>query len=114
MASWVKTICLSTGHITRATDQWLEANQCPTAMLKWDWGYWLWVMDRTESGYDELPHDLRACMDFARARGAEWLRFDADEVIDEADLLPVYDWDADPLIVAIDNARAFDGIQKEP
>lgn len=77
---------LSTGHITRATAEAIESDAIHSS-FKRDEGFIFYTkFDRDES----YPAELRACLDFAKHNGCDWLMFDCDG--DFAEPLPRFEW----------------------
>lgn len=101
-----KVTCLelSTGHVTKATAEWLDeqgelAARDPRVVGRWAdihmarhvYGWFVWVgQDPPEEVPEDLPVDLEVCAAYARQQGCSWLLFDADaELIPE---LPKFNW----------------------
>lgn len=40
----------------------------------------------------KIPKDLKACLNYAKSNGCEWIMFDRDIEYDEADGLEKYSW----------------------
>lgn len=99
-------VVLSTGHVTKGTadslDEIIKLRFAGTQSQVGigDWRYWViaerwaeygwWVWAGIEDGRDELPADLRACLDYGRDHGARWVMFDCDGPLEPE--LTRYEW----------------------
>jgi hypothetical protein len=90
-----KMLVLSTGHISKATADYLTK----TPAQDWPfcggtygpYGWFFYAHDENAGEGDQaIPDDLWACMVFARAQGCPNLLL--DEAGDHTDELPSYDW----------------------
>jgi hypothetical protein len=83
---------ISTGHLSKATAEMLDATQVkkwPVAGLRGPFG-WLVFTHEDSLEYRNPPTDLKACLAFARSRGIRWIKFDCDaETLPD---LPTYEW----------------------
>lgn len=87
MSEIAKMLVLSTAHLAEETcNEWLA--DAPFAVYqKGEYGWFVYVI----SDYPEdLPEDLKACLDLAHGRDVEWIMFDCDGPFELT--LPVYDW----------------------
>lgn len=95
-----KFLDLSTAHVPQtvaaALDELFKHGPDPERA---DWRYWIvgcsntygwWIWAGQEDGLDELPADLRACVDLAKQHDCDWILFDRDTT--PIDDLPTYDW----------------------
>lgn len=95
-----RCLVLATGHVTHATMDLLELGTdslyggrgWPAMSIgSYPHGVFMTVPPLyLEEEYTNLPPDLRAVCDFARAKGCDLLRLDADG--DIVDTLPLYQW----------------------
>lgn len=86
-----KMLVLSTAHISESTNSMLTIT---------DVGYWPisggpygdygWFLNAGETTLKEVPDDLKACMQFARKNGCDYLLLDRDA--DTTEELPTYEW----------------------
>lgn len=85
-------LTISSAHLTPATRARLDGQP----LRKWPCyggplpdGYFIYVHDEnTGVADDEIPADLWACIEYARARGAHFVRFDHE--VDHEEGLPVW------------------------
>jgi len=89
----VKMMDLSTAHITKETDAYLQeqalADVGPESIVyaKGRWGYIVHIGEDTAS----LPDDLASLIKLCQSEGCSWLVLDADGPI--VDDLPTWDWE---------------------
>lgn len=101
---------LSTAHLTPETRTMLLQERLEGALYysKGPWGWFVNVPSKADNipiG-DEVPHDLKACIEYAQDGQHDWIMLDNDGTV-MADL-PVYgDIDDEPAVVAVvdNNAR---------
>lgn len=102
---------LSTAHLSPLTRKRMSnLDEIGTIYYpKGDYGWFVYVHDPSDFPdlNEELPADLRACLEYARANGMQWLMFDCDA--SEVDGLRTYQddvgRDADPELLAL--ARSY-------
>ncbi len=92
---WVLSMpVISTGHITRSTNDLLTADQLSPSVAScagYEHGFFLSVPITTTSTKEQpIPDDLAIVWAWARVNGFQWLRLDADG--DEVEGLPTHDW----------------------
>jgi hypothetical protein len=81
-------LVLVTNHLTDFTcNTFLPAHDGAV----WEKGEYGWFVYVVEDDVDnDVPEDLRQCMEYARSLGCFWIMFDRDgSAIDQ---LPTYDW----------------------
>lgn len=86
-----KVLTISIAHITKETDSELQHNPDRFEELFYydtDWGYMIWIPPHTT--LEDIPKDLRMCLEFAQQNDCEWLCLDCDR--DEVSEVPTYDW----------------------
>lgn len=86
-----RILTISTAHITEETDKKLQDNSEFNLMAlsvykKEDYGYWIYV----DSPCDDVPEDLKQCLELALKYDCQWLCLDCDG--EEVPELPTYDW----------------------
>ena len=86
-----KVWTLSTGHITKETDEFLskavDSANGPAVYAKGEYGYYIPVLDDSENTY---PEDLQRLIDVAKDLDCGLICLDRDGEI--LSWLPVYDW----------------------
>ena len=87
-----KMLTISMAHITEETDNELQHNPDKFEELfyyneDW-WGYMMQIPPHTT--LEDIPEDLRMCIELARQNDCEWLQLDCDG--EEVPELPTYDW----------------------
>lgn len=90
-----KFLNLSTAHVTEDTAKVLDhLPGIPDHWSQWvvgtdnTYGWWIWAGQ--EDGLDDLPEDLRGCVDLAKQHDCDWILFDRD--VEPIDQLPRYEW----------------------
>ena len=89
-----KFLDLSTAHLSAEARRALAEERCicvdPHGGAEGVYGWWLWAgADRGSLAADGVPADLVAIMDFAAARGCDWICFDRNGA--EIDELPAFE-----------------------
>ncbi len=88
-----KMLTLSTAHIKPSTTRYIdEAIDCGSlaAYRKDGYGWNIHCIDLEGELPEDLPEDLKACIDLARRNGCDILCLDGDG--DPTNLLSMYDW----------------------
>lgn len=91
-----KCLTISTMHISLETEEKLleeeyKNNMFLTVYRKSNFGFWIYVpCDKDEFHTDNVPKDLRGCMDLAHENDCRWLCLDCDG--EDVDCLQKYDW----------------------
>lgn len=85
-------LVLSTGHLTKDTcNSFLPGYLGPCFEKANDgdrYGWWVYVVE--DDPDNEVPTDLRMCMELARSVNCCWIMFDRDAA--SVDGLPTFDW----------------------
>lgn len=78
----------STAHLSPASGAYLELrSRCPELIASTPYGWFLWAGDDRD---DDVPANLVAIMEHARALDADYILFDRDAPVN--DVLPTFDW----------------------
>ena len=86
-----KMLTISMAHITEETDNELQHNPDKfEELFYYETGseYIIWAMPH--STLEDIPEDLKACLEFARQNDCQCLCLDCDG--EEVPELPTYDW----------------------
>lgn len=89
-----KMLTISTEHITPETAEKLnkepDANNMSLCVYeKAEFGWFIHIPEDMDD-CEQVPDDLRRCIEFADEQGCEWLCIDCDgETVDE---LPLHEW----------------------
>lgn len=87
-----KMLTISIAHITKETDNELQHNPDKFEELFYynadGWEYMIWISPHTT--LEDIPEDLRMCIELARQNDCKWLCLDCDG--DEVSELPTYYW----------------------
>jgi hypothetical protein len=79
---WRAVLDVSTGYLTPETQQALDgwtSNDAPMTFATTTYGWFIYCPEEwDDEAYAEVPADLREVLTWARARGAEYVLFDAD------------------------------------
>lgn len=75
----------STAHLSPAARAYVGSDEGISSATPY--GCFVYASEEPD---DRVPSDLAAIMDYARARGAEYVNFDCDA--SEIDELPTFDW----------------------
>lgn len=91
----MEALVISTKHVRKETGTMLDVSDASDVSgFPRFVGCYGWIVFVSEPGSviteDGYP-DLLACLEWARAQGYDWLRFDGDA--DTVDALPTYEWD---------------------
>lgn len=93
-----KMLDVSTAHLSPETRQRLETADIEGVLFypKGPWGWFIYVPSRDEglNVGDEVPADLKNCIDFAQTLEKEWIMFDCDGSIVQE--LPKFESDKVP------------------
>jgi len=85
----MQVLDISTGHLSRPTVDILDKHASKWPVAGWS-GIHGWIIYVHDERPDDCPDDLWACIEYARAHGAGYVRFDADA--DRVDELPYHEW----------------------
>ena len=90
----VKTLVLTTAHVTEETAQWLDSD--PDQLVVYNkesgedqYGWFIPVYMAQEVLEEAIPEELKEIIQFADAHKCTWIMFDRDA--DEIDELPVFE-----------------------
>lgn len=93
---------LSSKHISPQTREMMREERLTGALIynKGPWGWFVNIPSKDEGPVigEEVPDDLKACMEYAQAGNHQWMILDCDGTVSE--LLPTYD-DVDVTIVHV-------------
>ena len=88
-----KMLTISTAHVTQKTANKIDREEITGLVIysKDEFGWFIFIPeDLYEEDYDELPKDLKACIQLAMDNDCNWLCLDCDG--EELDELEVYEW----------------------
>lgn len=85
-----KFLTLSTAHVTDDTRRILDESKLTDWPVFGFQGVFGWVIFCHEEKDETIPEDLWRVLEYARAKGCEYVMFDADA--DMIDDLPTYEW----------------------
>lgn len=80
---------ISTGHLSPETVTILDKHASKWPVAGWS-GVHGWIIYAHDERPDDCPDDLWRCIEYARAHGAGYVRFDSDA--DRVDDLPWHEW----------------------
>lgn len=108
-----KMLVLSTGHLSKATRDALEAGeQFHLSMMSWEYGWVIWAYgeadmhERPSMELGPIPPDIAQGCLLASKRDCQWVRFDCDA--DREESLEWFDDNEHPLMTAVRLARMAD------
>jgi len=85
-----KFLTLSTGHVTKETQQILDGSTPKNWPVFGFGGEYGWVIYAHDEHDLEIPPDLWGLCEYARSKGCDYIMLDADaDLIDD---LPQYEW----------------------
>ncbi|GGG18510.1 DUF5983 family protein [Paenibacillus abyssi] len=92
----VKTLVLSTGHISKETKEWIDkSDEEPVPLTIYEKSIYGWMIlvpqdDRDAELLKDVPESLQAVIEYAVRHDCSWVMLDCDaNCIPE---LPQYDW----------------------
>lgn len=89
----LSTACISVGTAGILNESAFHDGEICDGLVAYAKGLYGWIVHvPTSIQSNQIPEDLKACLEHAASNDCEWIMFDRDVEYDESDGLPKFDW----------------------